>query len=269
MHKRTADLVDAAAATLRTNLLLAALPSEELDVIGQALEPYPLVRQRVLFDPEQPIEHVYFPVSGMVSLLAVTTDRSGVEAATTGRDGMVGMPVFHRTDRIAQQAVVQLPGDALRMSAPVFSHILGKCPTLQLRLHRYSLSNFMLASQSIACLSKHRIPPRLARWLLHSADQTGMERLELTHLFMAQMLGVRRSSVSVAATALRRAGLIRYSRQHVTIVDRPALERAACECYEITRSTHLRLMEDGGPSRLLTSLQTSKEGVTILNAPGK
>lgn len=221
---------------------------------------------RVLYDPEQPIEHVYFPDSGMVSVLAVLSDGSGVETSSTGRDGMVGMPVFHGTDRIAQQAVVQLPGKARRMTADEFLLCRAQCAEMERLLHRYAVSAFMLAAQSVACLSKHLIQQRLARWLLHSSDQCGSERLELTQLFMSQMLGVRRSSVTVAAGKLRAAKLIEYARKHVTILDRAGLEAAACECYGVIRSTQDRARGANVISPNAT-VQASRDGVSLVTAP--
>jgi CRP-like cAMP-binding protein len=223
--------------------------------------------KRVLYDPEQVIDHVYFPDSGMVSMLAVLLDGSGVETASTGRDGMVGMPVFHGTDRIAQQAVVQLPGDARRMTADQFQDCRAECPELDRLLHRYAVSAYMLATQSIACMSKHLIQRRLARWLLHSSDQSGTERLELTQLFVAQMLGVRRSSVTVAAGKLRAAKLIQYTRNYVRIMDREGLENAACECYGIIRATQERVVLGRNVMSPNAALQVSRDGISLVTAP--
>ncbi len=249
------------------NLLLASLPASEQAIVGKYLEPFTLVAKRVLFDPEQAIEHVYFPDSGMVSMLAVLLDGSGVETASTGRDGMVGMPVFHGTDRIAQQAVVQLPGEARRMTAAEFQACRSQCVEMDRLLHRYSISAYILAAQSIACLSKHLIQQRLARWLLHSSDQSGTARLELTQLFMSQMLGVRRSSVTVAAGKLRAAKLIEYTRKHVTILDRGGLEAAACECYGVIRSTQDRMMLGKDVVNPMARRQASRDGVSTVTGP--
>jgi CRP-like cAMP-binding protein len=243
------------------------LPAAEQEILGRYLEPFTLVAKRVIYDPEQEIEHVYFPDSGMVSLLAVLLDGSGVETASTGRDGMVGMPVFHGTDRIAQQAVVQLPGEARRMTVEQFRTCRSQCSDMNLMLDRYAVSMYMLATQSIACLSKHLIQQRLARWLLHSADQSGSDHLELTQLFMSQMLGVRRSSVTVAAGALRAAKLIQYTRKHVTILDRPALEKKACECYGVIRSTQDRVMLGKNVVSPNAALTVSRDGVSLVTAP--
>lgn len=248
-------------------MLLAALPASELETLGRHLEPFPLVTKRVIYDPEKTIEHVYFPDSGMISLLAVLLDGSGVETASTGRDGMVGMPVFHGTDRIAQQAVVQLPGDARRMTAKEFRQCLSECVELERMVRLYAVSTYMLATQSIACMSKHLIQQRLARWLLHASDQSGTARMELTQLFVAQMLGVRRSSVTVAAGRLRAAKLIQYTRNYVAILDREGLESAACECYGIIRSTSDRVMLGQDVLSPNAALQVSRDGVSLVTAP--
>jgi CRP-like cAMP-binding protein len=257
----------ATATRTSANLLLAALPPRDFEIVSRHLEQAPLQLKRVIYDPDQVIEHVYFPESGMVSLLGVLTDGTAVETASTGREGMVGMPIFHRTDRIAEQAVVQLPGSALRMTAEALRECLTESKPLEDLLHRYAASIFMLAAQSIACMSKHDTQRRLARWLLHASDQSGTARLELTHIFAAQMLGVRRSSVTVAAGALRAKGLITYTRRHLIIVDKPKLEQASCECYHIIRSTYDRLLFGKTSENPNARVKASRDGMTILNAP--
>jgi CRP-like cAMP-binding protein len=249
------------------NMLLAGLPVDDFRDFDKHLESVPLVTRRVLYDPNQPISHVYFPESGMVSLLGVLSDGTGVETASTGREGMIGMPLFHGIDRFPEQAVVQLPGRALRMTAEAFGSCLSRSAFLRAALQRYAACIYMMAAQSSVCLGKHAMAKRLARWLLQAADQSGTEQLQLTHLFMAQMLSVRRSSVTVAAGELRQHGFIEYGRKRVTIVDRGGLTAYSCECYAMVRDTYARLLFGRDAPDPLAGVVTSRGGVTTVGAP--
>jgi CRP-like cAMP-binding protein len=250
------------------NLLLASLsPADRRDLTSRYVEAVAFDPRVTLYDPDTPIEHVWFPESGLVSLLGVLTDGTAVETAIIGREGMVGMPIFHETDRMAEQAVVQLPLKALRMTARNFRLCLSECPALGLALHHYAAASHMFAAQSVACMAKHAISRRLARWLLHAVDQSGMQELAFTHLFLAHMLGVRRSSVSVAASELRALGLLEYTRSHMTITNHDALAAYSCACYQIIRSTYDRIMFGVETSNPLSAVQTSRDGVSTLDAP--
>lgn len=257
----------AAASALGSNLMLGRLPQRDREMIAGHLEPFSLQIKRVIYDPDTVIEHVYFPQSGMVSLLAVFTDGTGVETSSIGREGIVGLPLFHRVNRVAEQAVVQLPGRAFRMTAEAFGDCVAKSPALRDALHRYSMCLFMLAAQSVACMSKHMMAKRLARWLLHAADQSGTESLLLTHVFASQMLGVRRASVTVAANVLRKKGLINYTRKRVVITSRAGLEEFACECYQIIRSTYDRLLFGAESANPAAGVESSRDGITLLRGP--
>ena len=243
------------------NLLLATLPAAEYELLTAHLEPVVLRPRQALYAPDQLIDYVYFPDSGMVSLLAVLSDRTGVEAASTGRDGMVGMPVFHGADRMAVHAVVQVEGTARRMAVGQFRAAIAASKALDNVLHLYAACIFMMTAQSIACMSRHDIDRRLARWLLHTTDQGGGTKIGLTHDFLAQMLGVRRSSVTLAAGSLRKAGLIEYTKKRVTILDRAGLEGAACECYRIIRSTHDRLLYGSIPANPTAHVEFPRGGM--------
>jgi CRP-like cAMP-binding protein len=249
------------------NLLLASLPTDDYEQISPFLESVPLVQKRVLYDPNQPITHVYFPESGMVSLLGVLNDGTGVETASAGREGVIGMPLFYGVDRFPEQAVVQLPGRAVRMTSAELRICLSKSEALRAALHRYAGCLFVLAAQSCVCLGKHPMPKRLARWLLQAADHSGTDDLQLTHLYMAQMLSVRRSSVTVAAGTLRQLGLISYGRKHVTIVDRPALSAYSCECYEVVRNTYEHVLFGRETEDLFSGVVSSRNGVSTVGAP--
>lgn len=251
----------------RGNLLLASLPKADFDLVSRHLEPVPLDGHASIYDPDVLITHVYFPETGLVSLLGVLSDGTGVETAIVGREGMVGMPVFHRTDRIAEQAVVQLPGHGLRMSVASLRACLEESPALREALHHYAACIYMFAAQSVACMNKHETPRRLARWLLHAADHSGTDSLALTHLFLSHMLGVRRSSVSVAASELRTKGLITYTRKRIEITNRQGLAEYSCECYRIVRSTYDRLMFGTASDNPLDAVKSSRDGLSILGSP--
>lgn len=249
------------------NLLLKRLPPADLKLVSRHLEPVDLEASVVLYDPDAVIEYVYFPSAGLVSLLGVLADGTAVETAITGREGMVGMPVFHGIDRIAEQAVVQLTGKARRMSSESLRSCLAESKGLRDALHRYSASLFMFTSQSVACMSKHETTRRIARWLLHASDQSGADDIGLTHLFFSHMLGVRRSSVTVAASTLRAKGLITYTRKHMRITDRDALAAYSCECYAIVRSTYDRVLFGQTTESPLAGVEASRDGISTLRSP--
>jgi CRP-like cAMP-binding protein len=249
------------------NFLLASLPAEDRALVARHMETVPLEPKVAIYDPDVAITHVYFPDAGLVSLLAVLADGTGVETAIVGREGMVGMPVFHRTDRVAEQAVVQLPGSAQRMTAASLRTCVDESPALRDALHHYSACVFMFAAQSVACMNKHETTRRLARWLLHAADHSGVAGLAFTHLFLSHMLGVRRSSVSVAASELRAKGLIAYTRKRIDITDRDGLAEHACECYRIVRSTYDRLIFGRASTNPLAEVESSRGGISVLGSP--
>ena len=224
------------------NLLIASLPARDRELLSSHLEPVTLRLKDVLTEFDAPVEHVYFPESGMCSLLSVLSNGKAVEVASAGREGMVGMPLFFRTERLPERCIVQLPGRAHRMSAESFRKVLRESDALNDVLHRYAGCIYSFASLNTACGRKHQVVPRLARWLLHSADQSGTHSLKLTHEFGAMMLGVRRSSITVAAGELRKRKLIDYTRSSIDIVDRAGLIAASCECYATISGTYARLL---------------------------
>lgn len=253
-------------ATGNGNLLLSSLADADRTLLARHFEPVELEAHQSLYDPDVPITHAWFLNTGMVSLLGVLTDGTAVETAVVGREGMVGMPIFHCTDRIAQQAVVQITGSGSRLTADALRSCLAESAGLRHALHRYAAAVFMFTAQSVACMGKHDVPRRLARWLLHAADHAGTFDLQLTHLFVAHMLGVRRSSVTVAASDLRNRGLITYTRRHVSITNRDGLAAFCCECYGIVRSTYDRLIFSAATWNPLDTVEASRDGVSTLGA---
>lgn len=204
------------------NQLLSALPKEEYQRLLPNLETVSLPLKQIIYAPSEPIEYVYFPVNGIISLVNVTQDGGTVEAATVGNEGMVGIPVLLGSDRMVSQAIVQIVGEALRMQAEVFKREVPPGSQLHKLLLHYTLALMNQISQSAACNRLHSVEERCCRWLLLCQDRVKSDSFLLTQEFLAQMLGVRRATVSGVAATLQEAGLIRYSRGKMTICDRPS-----------------------------------------------
>ena len=228
------------------NRLLAHIPASERERIQPLLEEVPLDFHEDLYQQNQPTECVWFPYSGVVSLVTELSDGEPVEVATIGPEGMVGVPQLLGADRMSSRAFVQVPGRAGRMSAADFRRVVAESPELNRLLHRYVLALFSFVTQTAACNRMHTIEERLARWLLMTNDRVHSREFSLTQEFLAQMLGVRRPTVSLAAGMLAKAGLIHYVRGHITILDRAGLEGAACECYQAIASEFQRLVGTKG-----------------------
>jgi CRP-like cAMP-binding protein len=232
-----AVMTDAAATpTIGTdNMLLGALPEQDRARLATQLEPVPLPFGKVLYEPDVSITHVYFPFQGVISIVS-EMDRGTVEIGTVGREGMLGVPVLLASDSTALRAFVQVEGRGVRLAADRLAGVLDSLPALRRLLLRYTQSLFDQVAQSVACNRLHTLEERCARWLLMVHDRVGEETLPLKQAFLADMLGVHRPAVTLAAGALQRAGLIRYSRGKVHVLDRTGLENAACRCYAIVRA---------------------------------
>ena len=226
-----------------SNRLLASLPPSEYRRLVPHLEQVDLPIRKVLFDVDEPIEHVYFPQTAVASILGVMSDGTGVEVATVGREGMVGVPVFLGAERMSAQCFVQVPGQGLRMRARELRRLSQHLPGLHDVLERYTQALFTFISQGAACNRTHTTEQRCTRWLLMTADRVGVNTLDSPSEFLAQMLGVRRASVSEVASVLQREGLLRYSRGHITLLDRAGMEATTCECYGIVLREFQRLLE--------------------------
>lgn len=242
------------------NRILAALPPEDLERLRPRLEPVGLEVRQVLFEPNRPIEHVYFIESGAISLVSLVADGSAVETATVGNEGMVGLPVFLNAVSMAGQAFVQIPGAAYRLASADLREEVRRGSALAGLLGRYTQALFTLLAQMSACNRKHPVVERCARWLLLTHDRVGANDFPLTHRFLSQMLGVRRATVTEAAGALQKAGLIDYGRGRVAILDRAGLEAASCECYAIVRAEFARLLEGRDLPSPLDGIEVSAEG---------
>ena len=214
------------------NLILASLPDKDYDRLLPDLEHVPLPSGEKLYKSGDAIEYVYFPGDGLVSLVTHMNDGTTVEVGLIGRDGMVGIPVLLGDDIAFEEAIVQIPGDALRMRSGVFKDGLrSNHNPLLTELLLYTRSLMKQVGRTAACNRIHTVEERLSRWLLMCHDRMDSDELPLTQEFISNMLGTRRASVGTAATGLQTEGLIRYSRGHISILDRSGLEETACECY--------------------------------------
>jgi CRP-like cAMP-binding protein len=220
------------------NSLLAALPRRIYRRLLAGLEPVELNFGDVLYEPGQTIRHVYFPGTSLVSLLTLADGHLALEVGLIGREGMVGIPVVLGHPVSPVRALVQGAGSALRMASPRLRTELRLSGRLLQELHRYTHSLMAQISQTAACNRFHVVEQRLARWLLMTHDRVKSDRFLMTHEFLGHMLGVRRVGVTKAAQVLQERKLIRYSRGNITVLDRPGLAAAACQCYEVVRDMH-------------------------------
>lgn len=217
---------------LMPNALLAGLsPALLADVSGHG-EVIPLELKHVLHEPDDPAPHVFFPLSGVISLLTVLDDGSAVEIATVGSEGMADFAAYLGLESPARW-LVQVPGSALRVDSDWLRELAEGSPELRVVMHSYMLAMFVLVSQTAACNRRHPVEERCARWLLMTHDRVDDDTFPMTHEFLADMLGVRRPSVSIAMSILSKAGYMRYRRGKVEILDRDGLEEASCECYAV------------------------------------
>jgi CRP-like cAMP-binding protein len=209
-----------------------------------------LTSQDLLVPQGDPIDYVYFPERGMISLVVLMEDGRGVEAASVGFEGMAGAALALGEERSVYEITVQVEGEALRIPADGFRRLLNEDAALRDVALRYVQVQLLQASRAAACNRLHEVEERMARWLLQTHDWVWNDRFYLTQEFLAQMLGVRRATVTVAAGTLQRAGLIAYRRGEVTILDRPGLEDVACEDYGAVREAIDRLLPLKEPSAI-------------------
>ena len=213
------------------NSVLAALPRKDYLALLDGLEPVTLTYGMVLYEPDEPISHVFFPVDCLVSLLTTVEGRQAMEVGLVGWEGMVGISLALGVEVSSVRALVQGTGTAMRMKAARFRKGFQHCLPLQRELYRYTYAKLAMARQTVACNRFHAIEARLARWLLMTADRVLSEEFVLTQEFLGDMLGVLRAAVNRAAGALQERNLIHYSRGRIRIVDREGLEAASCRCY--------------------------------------
>jgi len=215
------------------NLILLAIPGNECKQIFSSLEFVRLNLHHVMHEAGEVIKSAYFLNNGMGSVLTVLPDGKSVEVGLIGKEGFVGLPIVFGFKTSPLRVVVQADATAYRVDVPTLRKILPECPQLEQHLQRFAMVLAMQSTQLAACNRLHDVEERLARWLVMSQDRIGGDTLPLTQEFLGQMLGTRRSSVSVAASVLQKAGMITYTRGNVTIIDKPKLTEAACDCYDI------------------------------------
>jgi CRP-like cAMP-binding protein len=217
------------------NQILVSLSREEQDQLRSYQETVRLTKGKVLYDAGDAIRHLYFPMGGMVSLLSTTRDGASIEVGMIGNEGVAGLPVLLGINMAPYRAMVQIPGNAIRIRADVLKKVFDKGGVLHNLLLKYTHTLLIQISQSAACNRFHTVEERLCRWLLISRDRVHSDTIYLTQEFLSHMLGVPRTSVTTIAGKLQRVGLIRYSRGKIQITDRPRMEAASCECYDIIR----------------------------------
>jgi CRP-like cAMP-binding protein len=223
--------------TLNENRLLAALPREEYERLAPHLGEVSLTLSQVLFSPGDEIAYGYFPTDSIVSLLTDLEDGSGMEVGLVGREGLVGISIILGGSE-TKVATVQAEGGALKIRAGVLREEFSRGGVLQTGMLRYTHALMTQISQSVVCNVRHPLAGRLARWLLMYHDRLGRDEFDLTHEFMAAMLGVRRAGVSEIANELQRMGFIRYRRGSVRIIDREGMEQFTCECYPVVKEKY-------------------------------
>lgn len=225
----------------RHNLLLRSLPEDEFDRLLPALEPVQLDVREQLYERGKAIEDVYFPVDAVLSLLATVEGEAAVEVATIGYEGMGGLPVFLGAAESPHDCYCQIAGTAVRLPTSELRRCLSHDGALHDLLHRYTQATMVQLAQNVACNRLHTTEERCARWLLQTRDRVAADEFSLTQEFLAQMLGVRRGTVSLTAGVLQQAGVIRYTRGRITLLDVDALHEAACDCYDIVQAEYRHL----------------------------
>ncbi|WP_018971915.1 Crp/Fnr family transcriptional regulator [Rudaea cellulosilytica] len=226
------------------NHLLRALPALEAERLLPRLELVAMPLGHVLYESGSQLRHVYFPTTSIVSLLYVMADGASAEIAVVGNEGMVGVALFMGGETTPSRAVVQSAGHAYRLKGQFLKDEFTRAAALQHLLLRYTQALLTQMAQTAVCNRHHSVDQQLCRWLLLSLDRLPSNKLSMTQELIANMLGVRREGVTEAAGKLQVAGLIRYSRGHITVLDRPRLEAQCCECYEVVKKEFDRLLPD-------------------------
>lgn len=232
------------------NRLLALFDNADTKLLAPHFKTVSLEYRKPLYEAHRPIEHVYFPIIGVASLVNTMANGFASEVGTIGNEGMVGLPVVFLDTMGPTSVYMQVPGEGLQLAARALREALAQSTTMRTVLAHYSHAFFNQVAQSAACNHAHDLEQRCCRWLLMTHDRVQSDHFLLTHEFLAMMLGVRRSSVTLAATKLKRLQLINYNRGHVTVLDRKGLERRSCECYAVSKREFDRLLgEPSGPTR--------------------
>jgi CRP-like cAMP-binding protein len=228
------------------NLLLGQLGEDDFNRLEPYLKVTPFKQHSLLFEAEREIKHVYFPTSAVVSLVVTLESGEMVEAAMVGADGVVGASAALDGRISLSRGIIQLPGDIVVCSIDGLKSVALQSPNLLSLLIRHEQTVYAQAQQSAACFASHHVQARLCRWLLRARDLARTDTLVFTQEYLAEMLGVQRTSVTVVAHTLQSAGLIKYARGKIQILDAEALQDGACECYGTVKRHYERLL---GPAR--------------------
>ncbi len=229
---------------VQNNQLLASLPPEVSAVLAKHIEPVQLAAGEMLYEAGMVLSHVHFPVTAVVSLISPLQDGACAEVAVVGSEGVVGVGAFMGGGKALSSAVVQCPGLAWRMGARDIADLARDHESVMQQLLRYTMALFTHMAQSSACNRHHALEPQLCRWLLQHMDRQAGDEMRITHERIAGMLGVRREGITGAALKLQRAGLIRYRRGRIQVIDRRGLEAHSCECYGVVQQAYTRLLHD-------------------------
>ena len=224
------------------NRLLDRLPQGEIGPILSGARMVTLSRRQPIYERGERVRAVDFPTSAILSIVVRMEDGRQIEAATIGNEGLIGITALVAPDFSPMTAMVQVAGGAYRVEVGAFVEAVRTGEVLRGLVRRYAAFRLGQTSQTIACNAVHSVEERMARWLLLTHDRAGNDQFRLTHELLAEMLGIRRQSVTVAAGILHRAGLITYRRGVIRVDDRPGLEETSCECYEASRSLYERLV---------------------------
>lgn len=226
------------------NHLLAALPPAEFERLVSDLELVALPLGQSIYEPGEKLRHVYFPTSAIVSLQYILASGASAETAAVGSEGLVGVSVFMGGGSTSSSAVVHTGGHGYRLPVAVLIREFDRADVVQRLLLRYTQALMTQIAQTAACNRHHSIEQQLCRWLLLTLDRVGPHELVITQELLAGMLGVRREGITHAAGNLQQAGFIRYRRGHITVIDRPGLERHVCECYGVVKTELTRLLSN-------------------------
>ncbi len=239
----TAPVAQDVGAEPRANTILGALPADEFGRLASWLQPVNLPRDTVLEQPDRPIEHVYFPVAGVASMVALGVEGESVDTTMVGREGMTGLPIFLGTGQMPVQTMVQVPLTAYRLPSDALRTELERGGRLVNLLQRYTQVVMVSMAQLILCNRVHRLDQRAARWLLQVDERVDEAPFDVTHEFLAEMIGTQRPSISLAMSQFKDAGLIKYSRGRIVISDRQGLLKRACMCIGVMHDEERRLRE--------------------------
>jgi len=218
------------------NRLLLALPARNLKRLVPELEQFSCQRSQILMNADSTLDHVFFPDSGVVSVVAVYADGSIIEMATVGREGFTDVQAIFGAKRSSVQLLVQIPGTAAKMSRAAFMRAMQSMPSFRSVMDAYVQAFLEQVMVSVACNGAHSLKQRLARWLLMMRDRSDSDALPITQSLLAEMLGVQRPTITNAVREFERAGLIEHGRGQFTILDRRGLSKASCECYQLVRT---------------------------------